>query len=101
MSSGPARRGSCTGNDKARNRGDSSDSHGEGSKGEHGESVGTGIIMTDDAIKSVTVTIADACPTCKNSNSIDLSSAAFKKIATLEQGMVGSKLSIHVDRNTF
>ncbi|KAF5380900.1 hypothetical protein D9615_004000 [Tricholomella constricta] len=39
--------------------------------------------------KSVTVTIADACPTCKNSNSIDLSEAAFKKIATLEQGMVG------------
>ncbi|KAG6845329.1 hypothetical protein H0H87_010786 [Tephrocybe sp. NHM501043] len=39
--------------------------------------------------KSVTVTIADACPTCKNSNSIDLSEGAFKQIATLEQGMVG------------
>ncbi|KAG5645246.1 hypothetical protein DXG03_006663 [Asterophora parasitica] len=39
--------------------------------------------------KSVTVTIADACPTCKNGNSIDLSEGAFKKIATLEQGMVG------------
>jgi len=39
--------------------------------------------------KSVTVTIADACPTCQNSNSIDLSVAAFKKLATLDQGMVG------------
>ncbi|KIM49060.1 hypothetical protein M413DRAFT_15265 [Hebeloma cylindrosporum] len=39
--------------------------------------------------KSVTVTIADACPTCKNSNSIDLSVSAFKNIATLDEGMVG------------
>jgi hypothetical protein len=39
--------------------------------------------------KSVTVTVADACPTCKNSNSIDLSVGAFKQIATEEQGMVG------------
>ncbi|PPR03622.1 hypothetical protein CVT24_007738 [Panaeolus cyanescens] len=38
--------------------------------------------------KSVTVTIADACPTCKNSNSIDLSVGAFKAIATLNEGMV-------------
>jgi expansin (peptidoglycan-binding protein) len=40
--------------------------------------------------QSVTVTIADACPTCKNGNSIDLSEGAFKQIATLDQGMVGS-----------
>ncbi|KAG6917979.1 hypothetical protein DXG01_017163 [Tephrocybe rancida] len=40
--------------------------------------------------KSVTVTVADACPTCKNSNSIDLSEGAFKQIATTEQGMVGT-----------
>ncbi|RDB21115.1 Papain inhibitor [Hypsizygus marmoreus] len=39
--------------------------------------------------KSVTVTIADACPTCENSNSIDLSEGAFKQIATLDQGLVG------------
>ncbi|KAF9464753.1 RlpA-like double-psi beta-barrel-protein domain-containing protein-containing protein [Collybia nuda] len=39
--------------------------------------------------KSVVVTIADACPTCKNGNSIDLSEGAFKQIATLDQGMVG------------
>ncbi|TFK42532.1 RlpA-like double-psi beta-barrel-protein domain-containing protein-containing protein [Crucibulum laeve] len=38
--------------------------------------------------KSVTVTIADACPTCENSNSIDLSQSAFNKIATPEEGMV-------------
>lgn len=38
--------------------------------------------------KSVTVTIADACPTCDNSNSIDLSVGAFKQIATLDEGIV-------------
>jgi len=38
--------------------------------------------------KSVTVTIADACPTCKNRNSIDLSTGAFLRIATEEEGMV-------------
>ncbi|KAG6866962.1 hypothetical protein C0991_003878 [Blastosporella zonata] len=38
--------------------------------------------------KSVIVTVADACPTCKNSNSIDLSVGAFTKIATEAQGMV-------------
>ncbi|KAI9446345.1 plant expansin [Lactarius indigo] len=37
--------------------------------------------------KTVTVTVADDCPTCKNANSIDLSVAAFKAIATLEQGV--------------
>ncbi|PPQ72589.1 hypothetical protein CVT26_003692 [Gymnopilus dilepis] len=38
--------------------------------------------------KSVTVTIEDACPTCENSNSIDLSVGAFQQIATLDQGEV-------------
>jgi len=38
--------------------------------------------------KSVTVTVADACPTCANSNSIDLSVGAFTKIATEAEGMV-------------
>ncbi|KAF5315719.1 hypothetical protein D9611_004744 [Ephemerocybe angulata] len=38
--------------------------------------------------KSVTVTIVDACPTCANSNSIDLSKGAFEKIAPLSDGMV-------------
>jgi len=38
--------------------------------------------------KSVVVTVADDCPTCDNSNSIDLSVGAFTKIATEEQGEV-------------
>ncbi|KAH8107047.1 RlpA-like double-psi beta-barrel-protein domain-containing protein-containing protein [Cristinia sonorae] len=38
--------------------------------------------------KTVTVTIADDCPTCVNSNSIDLSVGAFTQIATEEEGMV-------------
>lgn len=38
--------------------------------------------------QSVTVTVADACPTCNNANSIDLSLAAFKQIAALDQGLV-------------
>ncbi|KAI0082641.1 barwin-like endoglucanase [Panus rudis PR-1116 ss-1] len=43
--------------------------------------------------KSVTVTIADDCPTCKNGNSIDLSHGAFLKIATEAEGMVPIKWS--------
>jgi len=39
--------------------------------------------------KSVTVTVADACPTCNNANSIDLSVGAFTQIATKDQGLVG------------
>jgi len=38
--------------------------------------------------KSVTVTIADDCPTCQNGNSIDLSFAAFLEIATEAEGLV-------------
>jgi len=38
--------------------------------------------------KSVTITIADVCPTCENGNSIDLSRGAFNKIATESEGMV-------------
>ncbi|TFK29996.1 barwin-like endoglucanase [Coprinopsis marcescibilis] len=38
--------------------------------------------------KSVTVTIADACPTCNNDNSIDLSEYAFQRIAPLSDGIV-------------
>jgi len=38
--------------------------------------------------KSVTVTIEDACPTCDNGNSIDLSVGAFQQIADLGQGIV-------------
>ncbi|KAK7027914.1 hypothetical protein VNI00_015130 [Paramarasmius palmivorus] len=38
--------------------------------------------------KSVTATIADACPTCQNANSFDLSIGAFTSIAALADGLV-------------
>ena len=38
--------------------------------------------------KSVTVTVADACPTCGNQNDLDLSYAAFLQIATEAEGQV-------------
>ncbi|KAK2466870.1 hypothetical protein APHAL10511_001128 [Amanita phalloides] len=38
--------------------------------------------------KSVVVVIADACPTCRNANSIDLSVGAFQHVADLTQGIV-------------
>ncbi|CDO69510.1 Distantly related to plant expansins [Trametes cinnabarina] len=38
--------------------------------------------------KSVTVTIADACPTCGGENDIDLSEGAFTQIATIPEGEV-------------
>ncbi|KAJ3799947.1 RlpA-like double-psi beta-barrel-protein domain-containing protein-containing protein [Lentinula aff. detonsa] len=38
--------------------------------------------------KTVTVKIADACPTCNSENSIDLSQGAFTQIATIEEGEV-------------
>jgi rare lipoprotein A (peptidoglycan hydrolase) len=38
--------------------------------------------------KSVTVTVVDACPTCQNANSIDLSPAAFDSIADASTGEV-------------
>lgn len=38
--------------------------------------------------KSVTATVADVCPTCEGSYSIDLSVGAFTSIATEEEGMV-------------
>jgi rare lipoprotein A (peptidoglycan hydrolase) len=40
--------------------------------------------------QSVKVMVADACPTCDNSNSIDLSVGAFQQIASLDQGIVPS-----------
>ncbi|KAF8892538.1 RlpA-like double-psi beta-barrel-protein domain-containing protein-containing protein [Infundibulicybe gibba] len=42
--------------------------------------------------KSVTVTIADACPTCENENSIDLSRGAFQQIATFDQGVANTPI---------
>ncbi|KAH9079528.1 plant expansin [Lactarius deliciosus] len=37
--------------------------------------------------KTVTVTVADDCPTCMNRNSIDLSKGAFQAIASLDDGI--------------
>jgi rare lipoprotein A (peptidoglycan hydrolase) len=36
--------------------------------------------------KTVTVTVADDCPTCENANSIDLSVAAFEALDDLSVG---------------
>ncbi|KAF5331742.1 hypothetical protein D9758_017187 [Tetrapyrgos nigripes] len=38
--------------------------------------------------KSVTATVADACPTCNNGNSIDLSVGAFQQLADLSVGLI-------------
>ena len=38
--------------------------------------------------KSVVVQVEDACPTCTNSNSVDLSVAAFKQLAPLTTGQL-------------
>ncbi|PVG02766.1 barwin-like endoglucanase [Serendipita vermifera] len=45
------------------------------------------IVNTNNG-RSVDVIVADACPTCVNGNSIDLSEGAFKAIADLGEGMV-------------
>ena len=45
-------------------------------------------ITNTDNGKSVTVTIADECPTCTNGNSIDLSTGAFDQIADESSGIV-------------
>jgi hypothetical protein len=37
---------------------------------------------------TVTVTVADDCPTCNNGNSIDLSKSAFQQLADLSEGEV-------------
>jgi rare lipoprotein A (peptidoglycan hydrolase) len=41
--------------------------------------------------KSVVATVADACPTCNNQNSLDLSVGAFEQIATQAEGLVPIK----------
>jgi len=46
------------------------------------------LIVNTNNGKSVTITIADECPICENSNSFDLSIGAFEQIASLEDGEV-------------
>lgn len=48
-------------------------------------------ITNTDNGKTVVVIVADDCPTCTNSNSIDLSTGAFKQIASFDQGLVPIK----------
>lgn len=38
--------------------------------------------------KSVDVVVADACPTCSNPSSVDLSEAAFQALAPLDTGLL-------------
>jgi hypothetical protein len=45
---------------------------------------------------SVIVTIEDACPTCNDANSIDMSTGAFDKIANAATGLIKSKPHILV-----
>lgn len=49
------------------------------------------IFRADNPSKSVLVTVADECPSCVNSESIDLSVGAFTAIATEAEGMVAIK----------
>ncbi|KAF6744407.1 RlpA-like double-psi beta-barrel-protein domain-containing protein-containing protein, partial [Ephemerocybe angulata] len=44
--------------------------------------------------RSVTVTVADSCPTCVNANSLDLSQGAFDQITSEEDGMIPSEYSL-------
>jgi hypothetical protein len=45
-------------------------------------------VTNDKNGKSVIVNVQDACPTCTNANSVDLSKGAFLQIATEEEGEV-------------
>lgn len=45
-------------------------------------------IFNDANGKSVVATVADACPTCLNNNSIDLSVGTFQQLADLSEGMI-------------
>ncbi|KAL5529651.1 hypothetical protein ACEPAG_5636 [Sanghuangporus baumii] len=60
-----------------------------GNTGEKSELCGKQVKITNTKNnKEVTVTIADACPTCENGDSIDLSAGAFDKIADRSEGVV-------------
>ena len=49
------------------------------------------MIINENNGKSVTVTVADACPSCGDHNDLDLSYAAFTTIAKEEEGYVPSE----------
>lgn len=50
---------------------------------------GKSVQITNTATgKSVTVVVADECPTCENANSIDLATGAFKMIGDASEGVL-------------
>jgi len=49
------------------------------------------VISVDHPDRKVVVTAADGCPTCPKSNSLDLSTAAFLKLATKNEGIANIK----------
>ncbi|TFL07479.1 hypothetical protein BDV98DRAFT_587968 [Pterulicium gracile] len=49
------------------------------------------VITNTDNGKTVTATVEDACPTCKNKTSLDLSRAAFNAIGAEEKGVLPIK----------
>jgi hypothetical protein len=59
-----------------------------GNSGDVSSLCGKQIEITASNGKTVTVTVADDCPTCINSNSIDLSVGAFKHLASEATGEV-------------
>lgn len=60
-----------------------------GNPGEVSSLCGQQVVITNTKTQAtVTVTIEDDCPTCKNGNSIDLSVGAFTQIGTQEEGEV-------------
>ncbi|KAH8116920.1 hypothetical protein DFH11DRAFT_1578189 [Phellopilus nigrolimitatus] len=58
-------------------------------------------ITNTDNGKSVVVTIADACPTCENSNCMDLSKGAFDQIADESTGEVPSTYTLIIFTTKF
>jgi rare lipoprotein A (peptidoglycan hydrolase) len=64
------------------------DSQRYGNAGNQSPLCGKQVVITNTKNgKTVTVTVADDCPTCSGRNSIDLSEAAFKAIGSLDDGV--------------
>ncbi|CAE6487304.1 unnamed protein product [Rhizoctonia solani] len=60
-----------------------------GDTGKQSSDCGRTVVITNPKNgKTVTAKVADACPSCKNRNCLDLSKGAFQEIATFEEGMV-------------
>jgi rare lipoprotein A (peptidoglycan hydrolase) len=69
------------------------DSRRYGNTGVRSSLCGKEVKITNEANgKTVTVVIADACPTCNDHNSFDLSVAAFERLASLGVGLLHSKI---------